>query len=174
MKPVELAFSPVDNQRLANLCGALDENLRQIETALDVSIARRGERFAVTGKPAQARIAAQVLQSFYERARNELSLEDVQLGLIEAAGPRKTQAPEGSPTLVTRRPDLHVGESVAKSGAQLRLERSDVGGCGGAEHGGTLTRFYLPAVCRKFRTPGTECSPARRARQGTRWCRLTR
>jgi phosphate starvation-inducible PhoH-like protein len=107
LKPVELAFKPVDNQRLANLCGALDENLRQIETALDVSIARRGERFSVTGQPGQARIAAQVLQSFYERARNELSLEDVQLGLIEAAGPRKTQAPEGSPTLVTRRPDLH-------------------------------------------------------------------
>jgi hypothetical protein len=27
---------PVDNQRLARLCGALDENLRQIESALDV------------------------------------------------------------------------------------------------------------------------------------------
>ncbi len=107
MKPVELAFKPVDNQRLANLCGALDENLRQIETALDVGIARRGERFAVTGKPVQARIAAQVLQSFYERAKNELSLEDVQLGLIEAVGPRKASAAEGGPALVTRRPDLH-------------------------------------------------------------------
>ena len=106
MKPVELAFKPVDNQRLANLCGALDENLRQIETALDVGISRRGERFAVTGKPVQARIAAQVLQSFYERAKNELTLEDVQLGLIEAVGPR-TPAPEGSPALITRRPDLH-------------------------------------------------------------------
>jgi phosphate starvation-inducible PhoH-like protein len=107
LKPVELAFSPVDNQRLANLCGALDENLRQIETALDVSIARRGERFSVSGPPAQARIAAQVLQSFYERAKSGLSLEDVQLGLIEAAGPRRARAPGAGPTLVTRRPDLH-------------------------------------------------------------------
>jgi phosphate starvation-inducible PhoH-like protein len=107
LKPVELAFKPVDNQRLANLCGALDENLRQIETALDVSIARRGERFAVTGRPVQARIAAQVLQSFYERAKSELSLEDVQLGLIEAVGPRKAPATEAGPPLVTRRPDLH-------------------------------------------------------------------
>ena len=47
LKPVEISFTPVDNQRLANLCGALDENLRQIETALDVTIARRGERFAI-------------------------------------------------------------------------------------------------------------------------------
>lgn len=107
MKPVELVFTPVDNQRLANLCGALDENLRQIETALDIAIARRGERFALTGKPARTRIATQVLQSFYEQAKTSLTLEDVQLGLIEALSPRKAKAPEGSPALITRRPDLH-------------------------------------------------------------------
>ncbi len=106
MKPVEIVFAPVDNQRLANLCGALDENLRQIETALDVSIARRGERFAVTGGPGQARIATQVLQSFYARAKAGFTLEDVQLGLIEATGPR-TAGPDGSPSLMTRRQDLH-------------------------------------------------------------------
>ena len=107
MKPVEIAFRPVDNQRLASLCGTLDENLRQIETALDVGIARRGERFAVSGRPDQTRIAAQVLRSFYEQAKSGLSLEDVQLGLIEASGPRKRRAPEGSPQLITRRQDLH-------------------------------------------------------------------
>ena len=107
MKPVEIAFRPVDNQRLANLCGALDENLRQIETALDVSISRRGERFALNGPPDQTRIAAQVLRSFYDRAKTGLSLEDVQLGLIEAGGPRKPPSPDGSPQLLTRRQDLH-------------------------------------------------------------------
>ena len=40
MKPAEISFTPVDNHRLANLCGALDENLRQIQTALDVGITR--------------------------------------------------------------------------------------------------------------------------------------
>jgi len=107
LKPVELAFRPVDNQRLANLCGALDENLRQIETALDVTIARRGERFAVSGKPVQTRLAAQVLQSFYDRAKSSLSLEDVQLGLIEAAGPGMAKGQGEGPTLITRRQDLH-------------------------------------------------------------------
>jgi phosphate starvation-inducible PhoH-like protein len=107
LKPVEIVFRPVDNQRLANLCGALDENLRQIETALDVSIARRGERFAVTGSPERSRLAAKVLHAFYDRARSDLTLEDVQLGLIEAANPRKAKLPEGSPALITRREDLH-------------------------------------------------------------------
>ena len=48
-RATELLLSPVNNKQLANLCGALDENLRQIETALDVSIARRGERFTLRG-----------------------------------------------------------------------------------------------------------------------------
>jgi phosphate starvation-inducible PhoH-like protein len=106
LKPVEISFAPVDNQRLANLCGALDENLRQIETALDVSIARRGERFALAGRPEQARIAARVLQNFYQRASNTLSLEDVQLGLIEATNPRPPKTAD-IPVLITRRQDLH-------------------------------------------------------------------
>ena len=65
MKPFELSFSPVDNERLANLCGVLDENLNQIETALDVSIARRGENFSVSGNTEQTRLAAEALQRFY-------------------------------------------------------------------------------------------------------------
>ena len=105
---MEISFTPVDNQRLANLCGALDENLRQVETALDVNIARRGERFAITGKPAKARLAAKVLERFYERATETLSLEDVQLGLIEARAERPNEsAPAAAPVLITRRPDLH-------------------------------------------------------------------
>ena len=105
---MDISFTPIDNQRLANLCGALDENLRQIETALDVNIARRGERFAVTGKPAQTQLATKVLQRFYDQARNELSLEEVQMGLIEAGAERSGGgAATPGPALITRRPDLH-------------------------------------------------------------------
>jgi len=107
LKPVEISFTPADNQRLANLCGVLDENLRQIETALDVGIARRGERFALTGNPKQTKVAAKVLQNFYRRADNTLSLEDVQLGLIEAANPPPPTTAAGMPLLLTRRQDLH-------------------------------------------------------------------
>jgi phosphate starvation-inducible PhoH-like protein len=105
---VEISFTPVDNQRLANLCGALDENLRQVETALDVNIARRGERFSITGKPTKTRLAAKLLERFYQRAQDTVSLEDVQLGLIEAGAERAGEAPPAvAPVLLTRRPDLH-------------------------------------------------------------------
>ncbi|MBL0143651.1 MAG: PhoH family protein [Betaproteobacteria bacterium] len=79
----EVAFTPVDNARLAILCGAFDGNLRQIETALDVTISRRSERFSVAGVPDKVALAARALRKFYELAAGELSLEDIQLGLVE-------------------------------------------------------------------------------------------
>src|SRR5437870_2140821 len=103
-KPVEFKLDPVDNQRLARLCGALDENLRQIESALDVTIARRGGKFTVRGDQAQR--AAQALEHFYDRASGDLTLDDVQLGLTELIRGNASEPGEG-PQLLTRRSDLH-------------------------------------------------------------------
>ncbi len=102
-KPVEVRLDPVDNQRLARLCGALDENLRQIESALDVTIARRGAKFTVRGE--QANRAAQALEHFYDRATGDLTIDDVQLGLTEIL--RDVKPPAEGPQLLTRRTDLH-------------------------------------------------------------------
>jgi len=66
----------------------VDANLRQIETALDVSISRRGERFTVTGPRDKASQAASALRRFYEAASRDLTVEDIQLGLVEIAHPR--------------------------------------------------------------------------------------
>ncbi len=105
---MEINFTPEDNEQLANLCGSLDENLKQIEDALDVSIARRGAHFRIGGDKQQAQLATQLLQNFYDRARKPISLEDIQLGLVEIG----KLAPEAistaaMPVLMTRRSDLH-------------------------------------------------------------------
>jgi phosphate starvation-inducible protein PhoH and related proteins len=102
-KPVEVKLDPVDNQRLARVCGALDENLRQIESALDVTIARRGAKFTVRGEQAQR--AAQAIEHFYDRATGDLTMDDVQLALTELSHDKKPTT-EG-PQLLTRRADLH-------------------------------------------------------------------
>jgi phosphate starvation-inducible PhoH-like protein len=107
LESVEISFTPVDNQRLANLCGVLDENLKQIESAFDVSIARRGESFSIAGEPPRTELAAEALRRFYEQAGSELSVEDVQLGLIEVANPTGAEGAE-QPVLITRRRDLHA------------------------------------------------------------------
>lgn len=113
-KPVEISFPPADNRRLANLCGVLDENLVQIESALDVSIIRRGEHFSIQGQVSQTKLAAWVIQNFYSQAKHNLSIEQVQLGLIEVMNPhhsaKQTVSVEQGvsiPALITRRSDLH-------------------------------------------------------------------
>ncbi|AUN94508.1 PhoH family protein [Pseudazoarcus pumilus] len=103
---VEVVFDPVDNVRLANLCGSLDENLRQIESAFDVGIVRRGERFSLSG--AKSELAASALRRFYEHADGHLSTDDIQLGLVEVSV--RGDAPAGmpaSPKLLTRKAELH-------------------------------------------------------------------
>ncbi len=105
-KPVELRFAPIDNQRLARLCGVLDENLRQIETGLSVSIARRGERFTFAGDPENAARAAKLLQSLYDSSGDTLSVENIQLALVEQANTDPESDDAGQPALATRKPDL--------------------------------------------------------------------
>jgi phosphate starvation-inducible PhoH-like protein len=103
----EVAFKPVDNARLAALCGPLDANLRQIETGLDVAIARRGERFSISGPRDKASQAAQALRRFYDQAgREELSVEDIQLGLVEIAHPRASGDADSPALLLPRRTEL--------------------------------------------------------------------
>jgi phosphate starvation-inducible PhoH-like protein len=72
---------PLDNTRLAHLCGPLDENLRQISAALDVTIFRRGEKFIVSGTNAER--AVELLERFYAVANKVVPIEEVQLALVE-------------------------------------------------------------------------------------------
>ena len=112
-KPVEVRLDPEDNQRLARLCGSLDENLRQIESALDVTIARRGAKFTVRGEQAQR--AAQAIEHFYDRASGELTLDDVQLALTEVLQGNRPP-PEAGPQLLAgpRQPALHRPDRAAE------------------------------------------------------------
>lgn len=101
----ELSLEPVDNVRLARLCGALDENLRQIENAFDITISRRGACFMLHGNKNNVRGGEAALRYFYAQAGRDLTREEFQLGLVELS--RQNEAPSNAPTLVTRRTELH-------------------------------------------------------------------
>jgi len=74
-----------DNAQLANLCGPLDANLRQIADGLGVTLARRGGRVTLTG--AAATLAGEALRRFHLQAASQpLSVDDIQLGLVELRG----------------------------------------------------------------------------------------
>jgi phosphate starvation-inducible protein PhoH and related proteins len=99
------AFSPLNNTRLAHLCGPMDEHLRTIEEALQVKIARRQEHFRVEGPKAKAQRALDVLQALYETAGRAIPRERVQL-MVAGDAPPLEQDEDGALVLHTRRTDL--------------------------------------------------------------------
>ena len=159
---------PLDNTRLAHLCGPLDENLRQISAALDVTIFRRGERFIVSGSNAER--AVELLERFYAVANKVVPIEEVQLALVEQRSglkprvPGEAETPEAadkeeenggeaggaeepsdlvSPTLKTRRSDLRGRTPHQIQYLKAVLEHDISFGVGPAGTGKT----YLAVAC---------------------------
>ncbi|MFZ3324122.1 MAG: PhoH family protein [Usitatibacter sp.] len=126
----EVSFRPVDNARLAALCGPVDANLRQIETALDVHISRHGERFAVSGPKEKAAQAATALRRFYDQAARDLTVEDIQLGLVEIAHPRRKSEVE-SPSLVIPRHTELTARTPRQSQYLQQMRSHDITFCVG-------------------------------------------
>ncbi|TKC89687.1 PhoH family protein [Trinickia terrae] len=135
-QPLEFTAPHEDNARLANLCGPLDENLRQIEQALDVTLQRRGHRIAIRGRGAKLALGA--LENFYNRAREPLSVDDIQLALVEARHPGN-KGPNGGAEIDVRfrgDPDhpfdepagLLDEENLEELGPKLYTRRADLRG----------------------------------------------
>jgi len=85
----------------------MDENLRQISAALDVTVFRRGEKFIVSGSNAAR--AVLILEQFYAEADRVIPLEEVQLALVE----QRAELAE---------PDLIVAPQPKSSGKKKAVE----------------------------------------------------
>jgi phosphate starvation-inducible PhoH-like protein len=106
------AFIPLDNTRLAHLCGPLDEHLRAIEAAFQVHITRRNESFRIDGAKVRAERATLLLQSLYDRAQRPIPPASFQLALAEALQATTTGAL-----------DAGAGDAIV-----LRTRHSDLAG----------------------------------------------
>jgi phosphate starvation-inducible PhoH-like protein len=85
-------LEPPDNERLANLCGPLDENLRLVESRLGVEIRRRGSVFRVQGSKAAS--AESLLGELFRLTRTEdITPEAVHLALRDHDRPSDEPAP---------------------------------------------------------------------------------
>ena len=82
---LDITLEPVDNTRLANLCGQFDEHLRQVERRLGVEINNRGNNFRIIGDGESVRASAEVLKDLYRVSAEEtLSPNRVHLYLQES------------------------------------------------------------------------------------------
>lgn len=92
----QLVLQPEDNTRLANLCGQLDEHLRQIEQRLGVEINNRGAHFSIVGNRACANLASKLLRTLYAgTVEEQLTPAKVNLHLQET-GRDDLEAPDES------------------------------------------------------------------------------
>jgi phosphate starvation-inducible protein PhoH and related proteins len=89
---VDFALEPDDGSRLANLCGALDEHLRQIELRMGVEIMNRGNLFRITGDDRAVGLTRRLLDELYRATEREtlaphrvhLFLQDAGVEALEA------------------------------------------------------------------------------------------
>ncbi|AVP97350.1 phosphate starvation-inducible protein PhoH [Ahniella affigens] len=113
----EFSFPADAPERLANLCGATDAHVRQIERALPVVIANRGPIFRVTGKSAAIDQAVKILHALYEATESvTLTPDQVHLALTEQLGPE---------ALGNSAPESHVPQDVS-----IRVKRGAIRGRG--------------------------------------------
>ncbi|MBP6562712.1 MAG: PhoH family protein [Neisseriaceae bacterium] len=76
-------LAELDNQSLQRLCGTLDEHIKTLAQALQISISRRLAEFTFSGAQAQSGVVA--LNELVEIAQNrELTLTDIQMAAIDA------------------------------------------------------------------------------------------
>ncbi len=139
-REIEFSPDPFDNRRLANLCGPLDQNLREIEQRFDVRIVRRGEWLRVSGTHSEAEAAANSLRYLYDQAKEALSIESVRLA-IKAPAPLESGAE--TPKLQTRKADLRGRTPRQNQYVQQILDHDVSFGIGPAGTGKT----YLAVAC---------------------------
>ena len=131
----EVVLEPLDNQRLARVCGPLDGHLRQIETHLGIEIKNRGNRFRLIGDPGAVAAAGRILRGLYaqsdrspieaDRIHEALeSVDQAEAGFARAPGPpsgaSRTFTPRGAHQLAyleaIRNHDLCFGVGPAGTG----------------------------------------------------------
>lgn len=84
----QFVLDPADNERLANLCGPLNEHLRQVEQGFDVEVTNRGAAFTVRGVAASLPLAERTIRQLYDITLNlALTPEQVHLAIREIREP---------------------------------------------------------------------------------------
>ena len=149
-------LQPDDPNRLAVLCGPLDQNLQHIEQRLGVRISYRGQSFRIAGPAQRVHTAGAVLAQLYAEAEGlkSLGLDTVHLALQESGvaellahdgddeeGRRQGEEP---PTVVkTRRKTVKARGANQKRYVSLIREHDLNFGVGPAGTGKT----YLAVAC---------------------------
>lgn len=144
-RSIDLNLEAVDNNRLANLCGPLNKNLRHIERRLGVEINNRGNTFRIIGVGKSVDAAEYVLQSLYELTATEtLSPEKIHLYLQESGADQEINDLENPDKNIKTKRSIIKGRSPNQCCYLSNIINHDISfGIGPAGTGKT----YLAVAC---------------------------
>ena len=71
MEKIQITLEPVDNNRLLNLCGPLNTNLKEIELRFDVEINQRGNLFNLIGVKKNISLASNFIKDLYLKTEKD-------------------------------------------------------------------------------------------------------
>ena len=89
---IQFDLEPADNERLADLCGYLDENFRLIERRLGIEVNNRGNAFQLIGETVNINAGRDVIEELYQETgqREALKAETVHVILQSRASQLKS------------------------------------------------------------------------------------
>lgn len=90
---IQCEFSPVNNRRLADLCGPNQENIEQIEEYFDVEIHQRSNIFKIHGSKPSVSAAGTILNRLYRATESKEALSPAKIHLFLKES-RSTQSKE--------------------------------------------------------------------------------
>lgn len=141
-KSSQITLDTDSARSLANLCGRHDENLRQIEQRLDVTIRNRGNQFQLEGEGSNVTAATLLLQELCAESNRgaELTPERVHLSLQ----PSEIQEPDESRVVIQTRKAVVAPRGKNQKGYVQLIRENDINfGVGPAGTGKT----YLAVAC---------------------------
>ena len=141
----DITLEPTDNGRLANLCGAFDQHLRQLERRLGVEINNRGSFFRVLGEHLPVRAAGEIIRQLYDETDKEvLTPARVHLFLQEAGIESALEEDHKDQTQIRIRRGLIRGRGRNQCRYLENIQTNDISfGVGPAGTGKT----YLAVAC---------------------------
>lgn len=144
---INLTLLPDNAQRLANLCGRLNEHIHQIESYLALKIRQRGNVFQISGSESAIGDGSQILESLYSATEQGklLSPNLVHLALQEIGHEPDSGEQEDLASLLIRTPKASIKPRSKHQRQYLRgIRRHDINfGIGSAGTGKT----YLAVAC---------------------------
>jgi len=139
-----LELEPSDNERLANLCGHLDDHLRLIEKRLGVSIAGRGNIFSIEGETDAVQAGRRVLRKLYRQTEREILTPALVNLHLQQSGLDEIEAEADTEVSIRTRRGMIRGRGPNQKRYLERIAENDVNfGVGPAGTGKT----FLAVAC---------------------------